>query len=293
MMKNINLKEIYRQLFSIRRVEETLLDLFSKGVLRGTIHTCIGQEACAVGVINSLNKELDIVCSNHRGHGHFIAYCDDIEGLILEIMGKREGVCGGYGGSQHLHKKNFFSNGILGGMPPIAVGMGFAEKIKSTGAISVVFMGDGSLAEGNIYEAFNMASLWNIPILFVIENNQYAQSTHYSMEHAGILSERAKPFGIETKIVDGNDVIAVQRVSHETIKQIREKSKPKLLFLETYRLASHSKGDDNRSMSEIELNKTKDPIIIFKNTFNEQILFDEIEKKVNSRIQLFLNLMGL
>jgi len=292
-MRNNILIETYRQLFTIRRVEETLLELFSIGLLRGTVHTCIGQEACAVGIIGSLNKEIDIVCSNHRGHGHFIAYCDDIEGLMLEIMGKSNGVCGGYGGSQHLHKNNFYSNGILGGMRPIAVGMGFAEKIKLTGAISVVFMGDGSLAEGNIYEAFNMASLWNIPILFVVENNQYAQSTHYSHEHAGNIAERANPFGIKTEVINGNDVITVQKKSQAIVDQIREESKPQLLFLETYRLAPHSKGDDNRDPNEIELEKTKDPIVVFKHNFKEHGLLEDIENKVNERIQKFLKHLGI
>jgi TPP-dependent pyruvate/acetoin dehydrogenase alpha subunit len=281
-------KGIYYQLFLIRRVEETLLDLFSKGLLRGTVHTCIGQEGCAVGVINSIDKKKDVVCSNHRGHGHFIAYCDDVEGLIYEVMGKPEGICGGYGGSQHLHKNQFYSNGILGGMPPIAVGMGFAEKIKSSGAVSIVFMGDGSMAEGNVYEAFNMASLWDVPILFVVEHNQYAQSTHFSLEHAGILSDRSKPFGINTTVANGNDVLNVEKISRKIVDEIRINSRPQLLFLETYRIAPHSKGDDLRDPMEIEKNKLSDPLIYFKVKHQGELWIREVEDEVNDRLKRLL-----
>ena len=287
------LKDIYRQLYSIRRVEETLLDLFSKGLLRGTVHTCIGQEACAVGVISALENEIDIVCSNHRGHGHFIAYCDDIEGLISEVMGNENGICGGFGGSQHLHKRNFYSNGILGGMPPVAVGMGLSEKFKGSGAISVIFMGDGSVAEGNVYESFNIASLWDIPILFVIENNQYAQSTHYALEHSGSLSQRAAPFGIETSVLDGNDVMVIYEKVIKMADEIRKNSKPQLLFLETYRLAPHSKGDDLRDIEEINERKTNDPLLVFRSKNKEHTWFLDIEKSIDERIELFLQKIGI
>jgi len=292
-MKEEKVKDFFRQLFTIRRVEETLLSLFSKGLLRGTVHTCIGQEACAVGVINSLDKQKDLICSNHRGHGHFIAYCDEVEGLISEVMGRKDGICGGYGGSQHLQKDGFYSNGILGGMPPVAVGMGFAEKIKSSGAISAVFMGDGSMAEGNVYEAFNMASLWNVPILFIVEHNQYAQSTHYSLEHSGVLSERARPFGIETEVLNGNDVVGVYERAVKIVNEIRNDSRPRLLFLETYRIAPHSKGDDLRDPIEIEKNRSKDPILTLKKSYQNYTWFASVENEVNSRIELFLNQLGV
>jgi TPP-dependent pyruvate/acetoin dehydrogenase alpha subunit len=287
------LRDLYSQLFTIRRVEETLLGLFSKGLLRGTVHTCIGQEACAVGVVGAIDKGKDIVCSNHRGHGHFIAYCDDVEGLIYEVMGRPEGVCGGYGGSQHLHKNRFYSNGILGGMPPVAVGMGFAEKIKGTGAISVVFMGDGSQAEGSVYEAFNMASLWSVPVLFVVEHNQYAQSTHFSLEHAGFLADRAKPFDIPVTRVNGNEVELVRSKACEITDEIRHKSRPQLLFLDTYRIASHSKGDDLRDPQEIERNKAKDPLTLFKMKHNEQSWIEDVENEVNLRLSSLIAQLGV
>lgn len=282
-----NREDMYKQMFTIRKVEELLLQFFTKGLLRGTVHTCYGQEACAVGVLSAINKEIDIVSSNHRGHGHYLAYCDDIKGLVLEIMGHEDGVCGGLGGSQHLQNSNFYSNGILGGMPPVAVGMGFAEKIKKSGAISVVFFGDGAMAEGNIYEAFNFAALWKAPVLFVVEHNQYAQSTHFSLEHAGELQNRAIAFGIKSTVVNGNLLDEVFANSSRIVNEIRENNLPQLLFLNTYRLGPHSKGDDLRSTFEIEENKKNDPLVLYKQKHNS-INFDLIENTVNSRIDEFL-----
>jgi TPP-dependent pyruvate/acetoin dehydrogenase alpha subunit len=199
-------------------------------------------------------------------------------------MGKPEGVCGGFGGSQHLHKNRFYSNGILGGMPPVAVGMALAEKLKGSGAISVVFMGDGSMGEGNIYEAFNMSSLWNIPILFVVEHNQYAQSTHYSLEHAGVLSQRPNPFGIKSTVINGNDVSGVEKISRQLIREIRIDSRPQLLFLETYRIAPHSKGDDLRDPLEIEKGRSNDPLTNLLSNSEGVDWKEGVEKEVNERI---------
>jgi TPP-dependent pyruvate/acetoin dehydrogenase alpha subunit len=252
--------DFYRQMYLIRRFEEKLLELFSRGLLNGTVHTCIGQEAVAVGVINALDKDIDIVFSNHRGHGHFIAFTGDVEGLLAEIMGKKMGVCGGVGGTQHLHKGNFYSNGIQGGIVPVATGMALAEKILNANSIVCVFLGDGTLGQGVVYESFNIASKWSLPILFVVENNQYAQSTHYKLVHAGSLEKRAEPFGIESKYLKADDVIKVYDLSKECIEVIRRERRPVFLYFETYRLGPHSKGDDLRSKEEIEFYRQKDPL---------------------------------
>src|SRR5512139_1277806 len=167
---------LYERLYTIRRFEETLLENFPRGVFFGTTHTSLGQEADAVGVLSHLRQE-DVVFSNHRGHGHFLAAGGDPYALFAELMGKATGVCGGRGGSQHLHWENFYSNGILGGTVPQAVGMALAEKLKGSHSITVVFLGDGTLGEGVVYEALNMAALWNAPILFALENNGIAQTT--------------------------------------------------------------------------------------------------------------------
>jgi TPP-dependent pyruvate/acetoin dehydrogenase alpha subunit len=251
---------LYQQMYLIRRMEERLLDLFTQGKLFGTIHTCIGQEACAVGVLNAVDRRRDVIWSNHRGHGHYLSYNNDLEGLIAEIMGKESGVCRGVGGSQHLHKDNFYTNGILGGTVACAVGSALAEKKKGTDAVTVVFLGDGSMGEGIIYESMNMASLWEVPILFVLEHNQYAQSTPTSLEHAGDLTDRPNAFGIETREIKADNVIAVYKTTTECIHKIRKTKKPIFLTLHTYRYAPHSKGDDFRSTKEIESHKRSDPL---------------------------------
>ena len=192
------LAQLYERMFFIRRFEESLLDLFAQGKLVGTTHTYIGQEANAVGIIDHLERERDVIFSNHRCHGHYLAFTDDAFGLLCEVMGKAPGVCGGKGGSQHLCNGNFYSNGVLGSIVPVATGIALAEKKKRTGAVSTVFLGDGTLGEGVTYESLNMASLWKLPVLFVVENNHYAQSTPVELELAGSIPARAAAFGVET-----------------------------------------------------------------------------------------------
>lgn len=245
------LQGYYEKMRLINSSEEALLALFSEGRLRGTVHTCLGQEATAVGVVSALDPTRDIVCSNHRGHGHFIAFCGNIRGLIAEIMGLASGVCGGVGGSQHMHVPNFYTNGVLGGMPPVATGMAFAEKAKGSGAVTVVFLGDGAMAEGTLYEALNLAALWKLPVLFVVEHNGYAQTTHWSAQHAGELASRAATFGVPVSDLDGNDVLLVADAAAAVVAQIRASGCPQMLFLRTYRLGPHSKGDDLRDPAEL------------------------------------------
>ena len=278
--------ELYRQMYTIRRTEETLLDLFSQGLLFGTVHTCIGQEVCAVGVIHALDKEKDVIWSNHRGHGHYIAYSDDVEGLVAEIMGKITGVCRGVGGSQHLHRNNFYTNGILGGTVACAVGSALAEKEKKSNAITLVFLGDGAMGEGIIYESLNMASLWKLPILFVLEHNQYAQSTPSSLEHAGELSQRAGAFNIKSSEMKADSVLSVHQKAQEVVSIVRKQQIPHFLTLHTYRFAPHSKGDDNRSPQEIDFYKHSDPLMHLRWGL-EQInpkQVESMEHQINNRI---------
>ncbi len=280
--------DLTRQMLLIRRVEESLLELFSKGLLRGTVHTCIGQEACAVGVVNALDKKKDILFSNHRGHGHYLAYSNDVYGLIAEVMGRKDGVCLGIGGSQHLHKNNYYSNGIQGAGVPIVAGMALAEKLKKSGAIAVAFIGDGTFGEGIIYETFNIASLWNLPVLIVVEHNKYAQSTPSHMQHIGSFEERANAFQIETKVIDGMELETVHSSAIELVNKVRETSKPKMLILNTYRFSPHSKGDDFRAKEEIDSYKLQDPIDKMKNILNKD-LFNEIESEVQKEIKLVVD----
>lgn len=256
-----SLRAMYETMALIRAVETSLLDLFGKGKLRGTVHTGIGQEAIATGVVAALDLDRDVICSNHRGHGHYLAYCGDARGLIAEVMGRTDGVCKGVGGSQHLHKKNFYSNGILGGMAPVSVGMAMAEKTKKSSAIVVQFAGDGALAEGAFYEAFNMAALWKLPYMLVVEDNGYAQSTPKALEQSGVLADRAKPFGIRVMEVDGNDAEATHEAAETLADHIRTGQAPGVLYCTTYRLAPHSKGDDIRAKDEIADAWTREPLL--------------------------------
>jgi TPP-dependent pyruvate/acetoin dehydrogenase alpha subunit len=250
----------YERMFFIRRFEETLLDLFAQGKLVGTTHTYIGQEANAVGVISHLDPDRDVVFSNHRCHGHYLAFTNDDFGLLCEVMGKAPGVCGGKGGSQHLCKGNFYSNGVLGSIVPVATGIALAEKTKGTGAVSTVFLGDGTLGEGVTYESLNMASLWKLPVLFVVENNHYAQSTPVELELAGSIAARGAAFGIETAELDTTNVEEIHEAAGRAVGRIRETGEPYFLVLHTYRFSPHSKGDDNRDPAEIETRRERDPL---------------------------------
>ena len=256
-------ERFYRQMQTIRRVEETLLALFAQGKIRGTVHTCIGQESTAVGVVNALDGEKDVIFSNHRAHGHFIVYSDEVTGLIAEVAGKPTGVCGGIGGTQHLHYRNFYTNGIQGGIVPIAAGSAAAEKHRKTGAITVVFLGDGTMGEGVVYETMNIAALWELPVLFVVDNNQYAQSTPVARAQAGDLSTRAASFGIRSGEVpaEAYDPFSVFEAAQEAVAYVRTASAPYYLLLNSYRLAPHSKGDDHRDPAEIERHRQQDPLL--------------------------------
>jgi TPP-dependent pyruvate/acetoin dehydrogenase alpha subunit len=256
------LPALYGRMAFIRRFEETLLDLFAQGKLVGTTHTYIGQEANAVGVIDHLAPERDVVFSNHRCHGHYLAFADDPYGLLCEVMGKADGVCGGKGGSQHLCRGNFYSNGVLGSIVPVATGIALAEKQKRTGAISTVFLGDGTLGEGVTYESLNLASLWRLPVLFVVENNFYAQSTPVELELAGSIPARAQAFGVATDELDTTDVEEVHAAAGRAVARVRETGEPFFLVLHTYRFSPHSKGDDHRDPAELEERRQRDPLTI-------------------------------
>lgn len=253
---------LYEEMVVIRRVEETLLELFSAGRLAGTTHTCIGQEADAVGVVSALEPERDVVFSNHRCHGHYLAFTGDAEGLLAEVMGRATGACGGKGGSQHLCRGNFYSNGVLGSTVPVATGMALAEKRKGTGAVVVVFMGDGTLGEGVVYESLNIASLWGLPIVFVVENNFYAQSTPSRLGVAGSIPERARAFGVEARALATTDVEEIRRAAIVAVDAVRSSGEPYFLVLDTYRFSPHSKGDDFRDPAEIEERRTVDPLAV-------------------------------
>ena len=273
----------YREMLRIRRFEEKVLAEFSSGHFRGTTHTYIGQEAIAVGVLDGISTD-DIVVSNHRSHGHFLAYGGNLHALFAELMGKSTGVCGGRGGSQHLHWKNFYSNGVLGGTSPIAAGIALSEKLQKRNTLTILFLGDGALGEGVVYETLNMAALWSIPILFVVENNRIAQTTPIDLNLAGEISRRFEAFGIDTEKIDSSDVIEINNISNQLIERIKNEVAPRAFVIDTYRFGPHSKGDDTRSERYIQdIRKQRDPIDIHAKRIDEGLQL-EIEQKVTNEI---------
>lgn len=242
---------IINKSFFIRTVEERLLTLFQEGKLNGTVHTCIGQELIGATIAEFLNEN-DVVLSNHRGHGHFLARNTNLVGFFAEIMGRKDGICGGIGGSQHFYTKNHISNGIQGGMTPIAAGIAMANKLQNNNEIAVCFIGDGTLGEGIIYEAFNIASLWNLPVVFVLENNGIAQSTATEQTCAGSIKQRAAGFGLDYFATNTWNLDDLYTTFKKATKQSRTNQKAVFVEVETYRLASHSKSDDNRNPVEIQ-----------------------------------------
>jgi len=257
-----SLATLYERMYLIRRFEETMLDLFSQGKLVGTTHTYIGQEANGVGVIDHLDPEVDVVFSNHRCHGHYLAFTDDVDGLLREVMGRVGGVCGGKGGSQHLFRGNFYSNGVLGSTVPVAAGMALAEREKGTGAVATVFVGDGTLGQGVVYESLNIASLWELPLLVVVEHNGYAQSTPSRLQLAGDVEARAAAFGVASSRHDTTDVLEVQAAARTALDHVRTTGTPYFLVLDTYRFSPHSKGDDFRDPGEIAARRERDPLTV-------------------------------
>jgi TPP-dependent pyruvate/acetoin dehydrogenase alpha subunit len=255
-------ERLYAGMALIRRFEETLLDLFSAGELAGTTHTCIGQEADAAGVVSCLDADRDVVVSNHRCHGHYLAFTGDVDGLLREVMGREGGVCGGKGGSQHLCAGNFYSNGVLGSTVPLAAGMALAERERDSGGIVTVFIGDGTLGQGVVYESLNIASLWQLPLLVVVEHNRYAQSTPAELQIAGDVEARAAAFGVATGRLDTTDVVAIHERATAAAAHVRSTGTPFFLVLDTYRFSPHSKGDDFRDPEEIAARRELDPLTV-------------------------------
>ena len=256
---------LYRSLVLIRRFEETILAEYRRGAFSGTTHTYIGQEANAVGVITNLQPD-DIVVSNHRCHGHFLAYGGDPRALFGELMGRVSGVCGGRGGSQHLHWRNFYSNGILGSTLPLATGIALAEKMQGRQTVTTVFAGDGALGEGSVYEAFNFASLWGAPLLIVIENNHIAQTTPIALGLAGSIAGRLAAFGIPSREVSTSDVLEISSTAQTLIAEVRHSQRPQDLIIYSARFGPHYKSDDTRPVEMIEeLRRTRDPLTIHGN----------------------------
>jgi len=250
---------LYRRMFFIRRFEERILDLFEEGRINGTTHACIGQEADAVGVVEHVTAD-DHIFSNHRCHGHYLALTGDAYGLLAEMLGRPDGVTGGIGGSQHLCAPGFKSNGVLGGTVPAAAGIALAKKLSGGAGISVAFMGDGALGEGVVYETFNIASLWQLPLLFVLEDNGWSQSTPAFLNRAGEIARRFEAFEIPVDEMETTDVREIVAASKAIVDDVRAQQRPRALVIQTYRLCHHSKSDDHRPEEEVAARWATEPL---------------------------------
>jgi len=276
------LSDALLKMHQIRRFEEGAEDSYMRGLIHGTMHLSIGQEASAVGVCMMLNTD-DQITSTHRGHGHCVAKGADLKKMFAEFFGKEEGYCHGRGGSMHIadvSSGNLGANGIVAGGIPIAVGAALANKKLDNNKVVISFFGDGASNEGAFHEALNIASIWKLPVVFVCENNGYGMST--STERSTSVSniaDRSVAYSMESDVVDGNSISDVAEATHKLIEYARSGKGPALLECKTYRWRGHSKSDRNRyrTNEEIEQWKAKDPIVQFENRLIEYQILDQQE----------------
>jgi len=263
--------EMLKRMMVIRRFEEKAEELYMTGQTWGTMHLSIGQEATAVGASYAIKPAYDYLLNTHRGHGHCLAWGSDAGKTMAEFMGKETGYCRGRGGSMHIadvERNNLGANGIVAGGVPIAVGVGLSIKLRSTDQIGLVIFGDGAANEGAFHESLNMASIWDLPVIYLCENNQYAMSMSvkraFNVER---ISERALAYGIPGVTVDGNDVLLVYDVISQAAARARAGDGPTLVESLTYRYKGHSKSDKQvyRTREEVKEWQEKDPIPRFGN----------------------------
>jgi len=269
------LLEMYRRMVLIREFELGAMDLFKRGQVKGAVHPYIGQEASGVGVCMALRRD-DLIAGTHRSHGHNLAKGADPKRMMAEILGKETGYCKGRGGSMHIAA---FDTGSLGALAvvgsgiPLAVGAALAFKMRHEDRAAVPFTGEAGANTGNWHEGLNMAAIWNLPVVFVLENNHYGVSTNIK-DAAKIedLSVRAQGYGIPGVRVDGFDVLAVYKAAYEAIERARQGEGPTLLVTEAYRLEGHYAGEPEvyRDKAEVEEYRKKDPIPRFRNYLVEE-----------------------
>jgi 2-oxoisovalerate dehydrogenase E1 component len=275
---------LLRKALGIRMFEQRLLKLFSEGRLNGTVHTCIGQEWVGVAVAEHL-QPADVIFSNHRCHGHYLARTGNYVGLFAEIMGREAGICRGRGGSQHICDANVFSNGIQGGIVPVSTGIAFAQSMDKGDDITVVFIGDGTLGEGAVYESMNLASKWKVPLLIVLENNLYAQSTSQHQTLSGDIEARAQAFGITTMRGDTWEPEKLIESMGEAVSYVRTMRAPLFFRVDTYRLMAHSKSDDNRNKIETDEYWQRDLLHFSRETHPELMVLEaELEAELDLAI---------
>lgn len=290
------LLRLYKQMLLIRRFEEKAGQLYGMGLIAGFCHLYIGQEAVVVGVKDAMSEQ-DQMITSYRDHGHMLACGMDPRGVMAELTGRSGGYSKGKGGSMHMfsvEKKFYGGHGIVGAQVPIGAGLGLANKYLDNGAVSLVFFGDGAANQGQVYETFNMAKLWDLPTVFVIENNQYAMGTSIKRASAQTeLYKRGLSFGIEGVQVDGMDVLAVKKAASKALKHARSGKGPLILEMKTYRYRGHSMSDPAkyRSREEVkEVREDHDPIDMVKARLlkDEWLRHDDL-KAIDKEIKSVVN----
>ncbi|WP_144378374.1 thiamine pyrophosphate-dependent dehydrogenase E1 component subunit alpha [Mesorhizobium amorphae] len=275
------LREVLHKMYLIRRFEEGAEDAYMRGLIHGTMHLSIGQEASAMGICMPLTDQ-DQITSTHRGHGHCIAKGADVKRMFAEFFGKTTGYCKGRGGSMHIAdvtKGNLGANGIVAGGIPIAVGAALAAKKLKTGKVAVSFFGDGANNEGAFHEALNMAAVWKLPVIFVCENNGYGMSTSTERSTAvKNIADRASAYAMPGVIVDGNNFSEVAEAADAAVERARAGEGPTLIESKTYRYRGHSKSDRNRYRTKEEIEDwmaNRDPIALFEAELKEFGIIDD------------------
>lgn len=278
------LLQMYRKMTEIRAFEEKAVELFMAGQLPGFLHSCLGQEASAVGVCLALQPD-DYVLTTHRGHGHLIAKGGDVKRMMAELFAKETGYCHGKGGSMHIADFEIGligANGIVGAGMPIAVGAALSAQMRHTDQVTVVFFGDGASNQGTFHESMNIASIWNLPVVFVCENNRYAESTCATYhKRVDDVATRAKAYDVPGVVIDGNDVIAVHEAARAAIERARSGQGPSLVECKTYRWLGHYVGDPGvyRPPEEVAEWKAREPVGLFRNVLTGRfgLAMDELE----------------
>jgi len=288
------LLESYRVMRTIRDFEERVHTEFSGGSIPGFVHLYSGEEASAAGICQHLGDK-DAIASTHRGHGHCIAKGCDVRQMMLEIYGRGEGLCGGKGGSMHiadLSKGMLGANGIVGGGPPLICGAALTAKYKKTGGVAIAFVGDGGSNQGTTLESYNLAKVWDLPVIFVVEDNGYAEATSSKWSVGGDQLDRAKGFGMPCVRVDGHDFFAVHEAAGEVIERARNGGGPSLMHVKLNRFFGHFEGDAMTYRAEGEvakLREEKDSLKIFRDYVTKADLLnneemDQVDTEVASLI---------
>lgn len=287
--------ELYREMVLIRRFEEKTGQLYGMGLIGGFCHLYIGQEAVVVGIQSTLQAQ-DSIITAYRDHGHMLACGMDPKGVMAELTGRSVGYSKGKGGSMHMfsREKNFYGgHGIVGAQIPLGTGLAFAHKYREDNGITACYFGDGSANQGQVYEAYNMAALWKLPVLYIIENNKYAMGTSQERSAAGELFERGRAYGIPGEKVNGMDVVAVREAALKAEKYIRDGNGPMILEMETYRYRGHSMSDPAKYRTKEEVQGVKDDhdaISMLKQRILDEGTYKEEDiKKIDKEIKSTVN----